>query len=294
MKKAVSLFLILGAILLVSSCSFPHWFVSHRHVTVEAAAGNAPEIVQVRETMVRKSSFSIEQYFRSKTLNVSEKSFSVSYQGKQIQPKVYASFPNEKYSRRLKELTTIPPMTLMQVFFKVKRNQGDTIRIVEHDVPQANDSIVINVEIPEMNEKRDDIDMYNYNQLHQLSTGYFIDPTKRNGLYYNLRFEDGVCVKDFVVDFGHVEESILQGNMEENMNLIMEKDDVPKNTLTFIYNANFYNISISNDCDMSYLKNKERTPNEKIKIRVKFFEKVKQPYNTDYPFAIIESISPNL
>ena len=294
MKKAVSLFLILGAILLVSSCSFPHWFVSHRHVTVEAAAGNAPEIVQVRETMVRKSSFSIEQYFRSKTLNVSEKSFSVSYQGKQIQPKVYASFPNEKYSRRLKELTTIPPMTLMQVSFKVKRNQGDTIRIVEHDVPQANDSIVINVEIPEMNEKRDDIDMYNYNQLHQLSTGYFIDPTKRNGLYYNLRFEDGVCVKDFVVDFGHVEESILQGNMEANMNLIMEKDDVPKNTLTFIYNANFYNISISNDCDMSYLKNKERTPNEKIKIRVKFFEKVKQPYNTDYPFAIIESISPNL
>ena len=294
MKKDVCLVFSLGAILMISSCSFPHWFVSHRHVTVEAAAGNAPEIVQVRETMVRKSSFSIEQYFRSETLNVSEKSFSVSYQGKQIQPKVYASFPNEKYSRRLKELTTIPPMTLMQVFFKVKRNQGDTIRIVEHDVPQANDSIVINVEIPEMNEKRDDIDMYNYNQLHQLSTGYFIDPTKRNGLYYNLRFEDGVCVKDFVVDFGHVEESILQGNMEANMNLIMEKDDVPKNTLTFIYNANFYNISISNDCDMSYLKNKERTPNEKIKIRVKFFEKVKQPYNTDYPFAIIESISPNL
>ena len=294
MKKVVFGIFSFGAILLVSSCSFPHWFVSHRHVTVEAAAGNAPEIVQVRETMVRKSSFSIEQYFRSKTLNVSEKSFSVSYQGKQIQPKVYASFPNEKYSRRLKELTTIPSMTLMQVSFKVKRNQGDTIRIVEHDVPQANDSIVINVEIPEMNEKRDDIDMYNYNQLHQLSTGYFIDPTKRNGLYYNLRFEDGVCVKDFVVDFGHVEESILQGNMEANMNLIMEKDDVPKNTLTFIYNANFYNISISNDCDMSYLKNKERTPNEKIKIRVKFFEKVKQPYNTNYPFAIIESISPNL
>ena len=111
MKKEVYLVFSLGTILLISSCSFPHWFVSHRHVTVEAAVGNAPEIVQVRETMVRKSSFSIEQYFRSKTLNVSEKSFSVSYQGKQIQPKVYASFPNEKYSRRLKELTTIPSMT---------------------------------------------------------------------------------------------------------------------------------------------------------------------------------------
>ena len=73
----------------------------------------------------------------------------------------------------------------------------------------------------------------------------------------------------------------------------MEKDDVPQNTLLFIYNANFYNISISNDCDLSYLKNKERTPNDEIKIRVKFFENVKQPYNTDYPFAIIESISPN-
>lgn len=293
MKKDVCLVFSLGAILMISSCSFPHWFVSHRHVTVEAAAGNAPEIVQVRETMVRKSSFSIEQYFRSETLNVSEKSFSVSYQGKQIRPKVYASFPNEKYSRRLKKLTTIPPMTLMQISFKVKRNQGDTIRIVEHDVPQTNDSIVVNMEIPEMDEKRDAIDMFNYNQLRQLLNGYIIDPTKKNGLYYGLKFEDGVCVKEFVVDFGHIGESILQGNMEANMNLIMEKDDVPKNTLTFIYNANFYNISISNDCDMSYLKNKERSPNEKIKIRVKFFENVKQPYNTDYPFAIIESISPN-
>ena len=293
MKKAVSLFLFGGAILLVSSCSFPHWFVSHRHVTVEAAAGNAPEIVQVRETMVRKSSFSIEQYFRSKTLNVSEKSFSVSYQGKQIQPKVYASFPSEKYSRRLKELTTIPPMTLMWVSFKVKRKQGDTIRIVEHDVPQINDSIVINVEIPEMDEKEDDIDRYNFSQLYQLSNGFIIDPTKRNGLYYDLKFEDGVCVRDFVVDFGHIVGNILQGNMEENMNLIMEKSEVPQNTLNFLYHANFYHISISNDCDLSYMKNKERTPNEEIKIRVKFFENVKQPYNTDYPFAIIESISPN-
>ena len=293
MKKEVYLVFSLGTILLISSCSFPHWFVSHRHVTVEAAAGNAPEIVQVRETMVRKSSFSIEQYFRSKTLNVSEKSFSVSYQGKLIQPKVYASFPNEKYSRRLKELTTIPPMTLMQVFFKVKRKQGDTIRIVEHDVPQTSDSIVINVEIPEMDGKRDDIDRYNFSQLYQLSNGFMIDPTKRNGLYYDLKFEDGVCIKDFVVDFGHVDENILHGNMEENMNLIMEKNEVPQKTLNFLYHANIYNISISNDCDLSYMKNKERTPNEKLKIRVKFFENVKQPYNTDYPFAIIESISPN-
>ena len=292
MKKEVYLVFSLGTILLISSCSFPHWFVSHRHVTVEAAAGNAPEIVQVRETMVRKSSFSIEQYFRSKTFNVSEKSFSVSYQGKLIQPKVYASFPNE-YSRRLKEMTTIPPMTLMQVFFKVKRKQGDTIRIVEHDVPQINDSIVINVEIPEMDEKEDDIDRYNFSQLYQLSNGFIIDPTKRNGLYYDLKFEDGVCVRDFVVDFGHIVGNILQGNMEENMNLIMEKNEVPQKTLNFLYHANFYNISISNDCDLSYLKNKERTPNEKLKIRVKFYENVKQPYNTDYPFAIIESIAPN-
>ena len=293
MKKVVFGIFSFGAILLVSSCSFPHWFVSHRHVTVEAAAGNAPEIVQVRETMVRKSSFSIEQYFRSKTLNVSEKSFSVSYQGKLIQPKVYVSFPNEKYSRRLKELTTIPPMTIMQFYFKVKRKQGDTIRIVEHDILQTNDSIVINVEIPEMDEKEDDIDRYNFSQLYQLSNGFIIDPTKRNGLYYDLKFEDGVCGRDFVVDFGHIVGNILQGNMEENMNLIMEKNEVLQKTLNFLYHANFYNISISNDCDLSYLKNKERTPNEKLKIRVKFYENVKQPYNTDYPFAIIESISPN-
>ena len=138
---------------------------------------------------------------------------------------------------------------------------------------QANDSIVINVEIPEMYEKRDDIDMYNYNQLCQLSNGYIIDPTKKNGLYYDLKFEDGVCVRDYEVEFGRIEESILQGNMETNMNLIMEKDDVPKNTLIFIYNANFYNISISNDYDLSYLKNKETKkgfPMKKTRIESSF------------------------
>ena len=127
-----------------------------------------------------------------------------------------------------------------------------------------------------------------------MPSAFFQGMAGKNSLYYDLKFEDGICIKEFVVNAAYVSENILQGNMTENMNLIMTESEVPQNNLSFTYQYNHYNISISNDCDLSYLKNKERTPNEKIKIRVKFFEKVKQPYNTDYPFAIIESISPNL
>lgn len=288
MKKVLSI-TFLGVILFLCSCSFPHWIVPQRHVTVDATMGNAPEVVQVNETKISKSHFNIEQFFRSKTLNISEKSFSVLYQGKQIKPKVWAYVSNE--NRRLKDLTSIPPMTSININFKIKRNVGDTVVIVEHDVPQINDSIVIRVEIPEENEKRDSIDWANLELLHQLSGtfAYYQDLSRKNNLYYDLTFEDGVCIKEFVVNTATVSENILRGNMTENMNLIMTESEVPQKALTFIYQYNFYNISISNDCDLSCLKN--WTGSDTYKIKVKFFENVMQPYQYKYPFAIIESIS---
>jgi hypothetical protein len=96
MKRAVYFVLFLGVILLVSSCTFPHWLVSPRHISVDRAARNALEILEVRETMKRKSHFSMDHYFSSKTLNVSEKSFSVLYQGRLIQPKVWVCFPDKQ------------------------------------------------------------------------------------------------------------------------------------------------------------------------------------------------------
>ena len=289
-KKILST-IILGAILFFSSCSFPHWTVPQRHVIVDATIGNAPEVVQVDETRIKKSYFHIEEFFRSKTLNISEKSFSVLYQGKQIQPKVWAVVSN-KY-RRLKDLTTIPPMTSINIHFKIKRNLGDTIVIVEHDVPQINDSVVIKVKIPEEYIKMDSVDWYNWHQLNQLSetSVLFQNPADKTNLYYDLKFEDGICIKEFVVNAASVSENILQGNMTENMNLIMTESEVPQKNLSFIYQYNIYNISISNDCDLSCLKDKARAASDNFKIRVKFFENVKQPYQYKYPFAIIESIS---
>ena len=279
-----------GVILFFSSCSFPHWIVPQRHVTVDATIGNAPEVVQVTETRISKSHFYIKQFFRSKTLNISEKSFSVLYQGKHIQPKVWAFVSNE--NRRLKDLTTIPPMTRININFKIKRNLGDTIVVVEHDIPQRNDSIVIKVEIPEEYDKEDSIDRYNLDQLYQLSGPSFLFQNSRDksNLYYDLKFEDGVCIREFVVNAASVSENILQGNMTDNMNLIMTESEVPQKALSFIYQYNIYNISISNDCDLSCLKEKDRTASDNYKIRVKFFENVKQPYQYKYPFAIIESI----
>ena len=289
MKKKSSI-MFLGAILFFSSCTFPHWLVPQRHVTVDATIGNAPEVVQVREMKISKSHFRIEQFFRSKTLNISEKSFSVLYQGKQIQPKVWTFVSNE--GRRLKDLTTIPPMTPIDIKFKIKRNLGDTIVVVEHDVPQRNDSVVIKVEIPEEHEKADSIDRHNWNLLSQLfmPSAFFQGMAGKNSLYYDLKFEDGICIKEFVVNAAYVSENILQGNMTENMNLIMTESEVPQNNLSFTYQYNHYNISISNDCDLSCLKNKDRAASDSYKIKVKFFENVKQPYQYKYPFAIIESI----
>lgn len=283
--------MLLGAILLISSCSFPHWTVPQRHVNVDATIGNAPEVVQVTEFKLSKSHFHIEEFFRSKTLNISEKSFSVLYQGKQIQPKVWAYVSNE--NRRLKDLTTIPPMTPININFKIKRNLGDTIVVVEHDIPEINDSVVIKIEIPEEYEKRDIIDWANWDQLKQLSGPSFLVPSSKDksNLYYDLKFEDGICIKDFVVNAASVSENILQGNMTENMNLIMTESEVPQKNLSFIYQYNIYNISISNDCDLSCLKEKDRNGSDNYKIRVKFFENVKQPYQYKYPFAIVESIS---
>ena len=290
MKKILST-LFLGVILIFCSCSFPHWVIPQRCVNVDATIGNAPELVQVDEIRIKKSHFNIEQFFRSKTLNISEKSFSILYQGKQIQPKVWAVVSN-KY-RRLKELTSIPPMTPININFKIKRNLGDTIVIVEHDVPQINDSVVIRVKIPEEYIKKDSVDWYNWHQLNQLSetSVLFQNPADKTNLYYDLKFEDGICIKDFVVNAVSISENILHGDMTENMNLIMTESEVPQKALNFIYQYNIYNISISNDCDLSCLKDINRNSSDNFKIRVKFFENVKQPYQYKFPFAIIESIS---
>ena len=180
-KKLLSI-IFLGAILFFSSCSFPHWFVSQRHVKVDATIGNAPEVVQVKEMRIRKSHFNIKQFFRSKTLNISEKSFSVLYQGKLFQPNVWVFVSNE--NRRLKDLTTIPPMTPININFKIKRNLGDTIVVVEHDIPEVNDSVVIKIEIPEEYEKPDSLDWHNWNQLEQLSgpSALLQSPADKNNL----------------------------------------------------------------------------------------------------------------
>ena len=61
---------------------------------------------------------------------------------------------------------------------------GDTIMVVEHDIPEINDSIVIRVEIPEEYEKSDSIDWANWHQLDQLSgtSAYFLNSAGKDNL----------------------------------------------------------------------------------------------------------------
>lgn len=284
---------------ILSSCHFPNWFVSHRHVTVASSSGSVPEVVHIREIKRAKSRFYINQFFRNETLQqVSEQSFSVLYHGERIQPEV--SFLND--SKRLKELTTIPPMTPFCINFKFERQQGDTIQIIEHNVPRQGDSIVVNVEIPEEKETPDVTDFENFfyiQQLYPLSE----EASQEDGLYYDLKFENGICVKEFVVNHTFLHRSILNGTLAQGMEQIMRQEDVPQWALSFYYRSFHYYLNISNDCDLTYKKNsikersiekfiKERNDNDSVKIRVKFFENVKQPYYNDVPFGIIEEISP--
>ncbi len=280
MKKK-SLFII-GIALYLCSCSIPHWLISHKHVAINAS-GNGPEMVNIEEYRQSKSRFYIRQFFNSDSLQqISEQSFSVRYHGKPIKHKVYIG-------KRLKELASIPPMTPFSLTFKIKRQQGDTIQIIERDIPQQGDSVVINIEIPEENERLDSIDWENYFLMNQLG-GLHKSVTEKDGLYYDLQFVDGICVKEFVVHPLSVENSILRGEITEDMEQIMKKEDVPKQVLLFYYHMYHYYISISNDCDLTYIKNAEQSPSQEVKIRVKFYEKVKQPYHYELPFAVIETI----
>ena len=282
-------FLLLCMVFFLSSCSFPSWIVSHRHITVESTSGKVPEVTHAQERVIRKSRYEIYQYFRSDTLrNLSEQSFSVLYHGERIKPDVYAYLPNN-YTR-LKEPTTLPPMTLYCISFKVKRQHGDTILITGHDIPQQGDSLTVRVEIPEERDKKDAIDWRNFELTQQLY-GESEFMTSKGGLYHDLAYENGVCIKEFVVTLPSTCDNILHGEMTEDMKQIMKQEDVPLHALSFYYNYNFYRVSVSNDCDLSLLKNKDRQWEDSFKIRVKFYENVKEPYKQNLPFAIIESIS---
>ena len=75
-------------------------------------------------------------------------------------------------------------MTPININFKIKRNLGDTIVVVEHNIPQTNDSVVIKIEIPEEYEKPDSLDWHNWNQLEQLSgpSALLQSPADKNNL----------------------------------------------------------------------------------------------------------------
>lgn len=112
----------------------------------------------------KKSRFFVHQYMRQDTLwNLSEKSFAVFYDGEWIQPKVRVG------NHRIKEPTTIPPMTSFAISFKSKRQTGDTIHIIERNTPRQGDSIVMKVSLSEPGKRAEYADYENYFSFNQLS-----------------------------------------------------------------------------------------------------------------------------
>ena len=64
-----------------------------------------------------------------------------------------------------------------------------------------------------------------------------------------------------------------------------EIKEIPKSSVSLVYKEKEYYISIKNKCDTRGIPY-----GEKIKIRIIYFEKLRQPYDFTYPFAIITKI----
>lgn len=285
-KKAVRYTAITLGIALCS-CSVPHWLISQKNIATDVPEGCGKTVVSIMEypKTKKKSRFFVHQYMRQDTLwNLSEKSFAVFYDGEWIQPKVRVG------NHRIKEPTTIPPMTSFAISFKSKRQTGDTIHIIERNTPRQGDSIVMKVSLSEPGKRAEYSDYENYFSFNQLSH----NPQnifKEKNIYDKLEFEDSICIKELVIGFPFIHKNILDGELAGDLRKVMTKDEVPRSALSFHYKTYSYEISISNDCDISCLEKPSQLQDE-FMIRIKFYQNVMQPFDYTVPFAIIEEIKP--
>ncbi|MDD7558415.1 MAG: hypothetical protein PUJ69_07085 [Porphyromonas somerae] len=64
-----------------------------------------------------------------------------------------------------------------------------------------------------------------------------------------------------------------------------EIKEIPKSSVSFVYEGQNYYISIKNECDTRRI-----TYGERIRMRILFFEGIKQPYSFIHPFAVITKV----
>lgn len=272
--------IVVCAVVMLTFCSCSsvilRWFVSHKYVSVESTAGNDQTVVQVthaRRPFTGRNSFKrkvyIDQSFLDDSLkDISEHLFTVIYGGEKIMPKVYLR--SSKDEIRLKEPSSVLPMSVIHFTFNIDAKTNESIKIIEKDVPHKGDSTIINIGIAEPIEAMDDEDeIINYT-VHPQSANYrFRSYISRPPLYRMMSPNQNENVQDFAVEYLSSEMSPL--------------------TMTFIYEGDRYRLPMKEECVEMIQQLKQ---GDNIKIQIKFFNCIVLRYNDgSLPSAIIERLS---
>ena len=104
-----------------------------------------------------------------------------------------------------------------------------------------------------------------------------------SSLYSHITYIDGKCEREIECIFQGIGRNPLDGDTLGIASAIKEEiKEIPKSSVSFVYKGENYYISIKNDCDTRKISYGER-----VRMRILFFERIKQPYSYIHPFAII-------
>lgn len=105
-------------------------------------------------------------------------------------------------------------------------------------------------------------------------------------LYSHITYIDGKCEREIECIFQGIGRNPLDGDTLGIASAIKKEiKEIPKSSVSFVYKGQNYYISIKNECDTRRISYGER-----IRMRILFFEGIKQPYSFIHPFAIITKV----
>ena len=110
---------------------------------------------------------------------------------------------------------------------------------------------------------------------------------EKGSLYDNLFFTNGICEKDFIVEFLSFGKNPLINVQNKVKNEFKGKiKRLPNSSVAFLYNGTRYYISVDNKCDLSKI-----SKGDSIRVKIVFFEDIRQPHKYENNFALIKKIT---
>lgn len=107
-----------------------------------------------------------------------------------------------------------------------------------------------------------------------------------SSLYSHITYIDGKYEREIECIFQGIGKNPLDEDTQGIASAIKKEiKEIPKSSVSFVYKGENYYISIKNECDTRRISYGER-----IRMRIVFFEGIKQPYSFIHPFAIITKI----